>query len=137
MNEIFEHRVAPGKGAIWLAAFGVVLLVLVIVINQAYHLMPLAWAAAAVTITWMIFPKPVYGIKVDAEYFVVSAWRKPRYIKLDDIAYLRASNISDETNIILVYKSGDEEPIFASDLPDVDTLAVVMAQHGVPVRGVY
>jgi hypothetical protein len=137
MDEIFEHRVAPGKGAIWLAAFGVVLLMLAILISQAYHLMPLVWATAAVTIAWMIFPKPVYGIKIDGEYFVLSAWRKPRYIKLDDIAYLRASNTSDETNISIVYKSGDEEPIFAGDLPDVDVLVVVMAQHGVPVRGVY
>ena len=137
MDEIFEHRVEPGKGAIWLAAFGVVLLVLAILFNQAYLLMPLVWVAAAVTITWMIVPKPVYGIKIDGEYFVLSAWRKPRYVRLDDIAYLRASNVSDETNIALVYKSGEEEPIFAGDLPDVDVLVVVLAQHGVPVRGVY
>ena len=137
MDEIFEHRVEPGKGAIWLAAFGVVLLVLAILLSQAYHLMPLVWVAAAVTITWMIVPKPVYGIKIDGEYFVLSAWRKPRYVRLDDIAYLRASNVSDETNIALVYKSGEEEPIFAGDLPDVDVLVVVLAQHGVPVRGVY
>ena len=137
MDEIFEHRVEPGKGAIWLAAFCVVLLVLAILLNQAYHLMPLVWVAAAVTITWMIVPKPVYGIKIDGEYFVLSAWRKPRYVRLDDIAYLRASNVSDETNIALVYKSGEEEPIFAGDLPDVDVLVVVLAQHGVPVRGVY
>ncbi len=137
MDEVFEYRIAPGRGAIWLAAFGVVVLVLAIVLNEAYHLMPLVWVTAAVTLTWMIVPKPVYGIKIDAEYLVLSAWRKPRYIRLDDIAHLRASNISDETNIALVYKNGEEEAVFAGDLPDVDTLVVVMAQHGVPVRGVY
>jgi hypothetical protein len=137
MDELFEYRVAPGRGAIWLAAFGVVLLVLAVFFNDADHLMPLVWVAAGVTIAWMVMPKPVYGIKVDAEYLVLSAWRRPRYIKLNDIAHLRASNQSDETKITIVYKTGEEEPVFAADMPDVDTLVSVMAEHGLPVRDAF
>jgi hypothetical protein len=85
----------------------------------------------------MIVPKPIYGIKVDPEFLVLSAWRKPRFVCLEDIAYLRASDISDETNIAIVFKNGTEEGIFAADLPDTDTLVYVMAEHGIPVRGVY
>ena len=137
MNDVYEYRHAPGKGAIWLAAFGVVLLLMAVLIAEASHLMPLVWVASAVTLAWMIVPKPVYGIKVDTEFLVLSAWRKPRFVRLEDIAYLRASNISDETNIAIVFKNGQEEGVFAADLPDVDTLVYVMAEHGIPVRDIY
>ena len=137
MNEVYEYRNAPGKGAIWLAAFGVALLLMAVLIAGATHLMPLVWVASALTLAWMIFPKPIYGIKVDPEFLVLSAWRKPRFVRLEDIAYLRASDISDETNIAIVFKNGTEEGIFAADLPDTDTLVYVMAEHGIPVRGVY
>ena len=42
-----------------------------------------------------------------------------------------------ETNIAIVYRDGAQEAIFAGDLPDIDTLVVVMAQRGIPVRDVY
>ena len=109
MNDVFEYRHAPGKGPIWLSAFGVVLLVMAVLFAEAYHLMPLVWVTCAVTLAWMLVPKPVYGIKVDGEYLVLSAWRKPRFVRLDDIAYLRASNVSEETMMAIVYKDGEEE----------------------------
>jgi hypothetical protein len=137
MNEVFEYRRAAGKGAIWLAAFGVVLLVMAVLLAEAYHLMPLVWVTGAVTLAWMIVPKPVYGIKVDGEYLVLSAWRKPRFVRLDDIAYLRASNVSEETKMAIVYRNGEEEGIFAADLPEIDALVSVMAEHGIAVRDIY
>lgn len=137
MNEVYEYRHAPGKGAIWLAAFGVVLLLMAVLLAGASHLMPLVWVAGAVTLAWMAVPKPVYGIKVDTEFLVLSAWRTPRFVRLDEIAYLRASNISDETNVAIVFKNGTEEGVFAADLPSIDTLAYVMAEHGIPVRDAY
>ena len=137
MSNIFEYRRAPGKITIWLAALGVVMLLLVVVMTEADHLEWMVWTAGAVTIAWMLMPKPVYGIKIDDEYLVLSAWRKPKYVRLSDIAYLRATNVSEETNIAIVYTNGDEEGIFAADLPDVDTLVAVMAEHGIPVRDVY
>ena len=137
MNDVYEYRHAPGKGAIWLAAFGVVMLLMAVLLAEASHLMPLVWVASAVTLAWMVVPKPVYGIKIDTEFLVLSAWRKPRFVRLEDIAYLRASNISDETNIAIVFKNGQEEGVFAADLPDVDTLVYVMAEHSIPVRDIY
>lgn len=137
MNEIYEYRRARGKGVIWLAAFGVVLLLFAVLLAEASYLMPLVWAASAMTVAWIAVPKPVYGIKVDTEFLVLSAWRKPRFVRLEDIAYFRASNISDETNVAIVYKNGDEEGVFAADLPNIDTLAYVMAEHGIPVRDIY
>jgi hypothetical protein len=137
MNDVFEYRHAPGKGPIWLSAFGVVLLVMAVLFAEAYHLMPLVWVTCAVTLAWMLVPKPVYGIKVDGEYLVLSAWRKPRFVRLDDIAYLRASNVSEETMMAIVYKDGEEEGIFAADLPEIDTLVSIMAEHGIAVRDIY
>lgn len=137
MNKTFEYRNAPSKGAIWLAAAGVILLLLMILVTGSDHLIWMVWIFGTVTAAWMIVPKPVYGIKVDPDYLVLSAWRDPRYVRLDDIAYLRATNISDETSIAIVYKNGDEEGIFSADLPHIDTLIAVLADHGIPVRDVY
>lgn len=137
MDEVYEYRRAPSKGAVLLAAFGVVMLLTAVIINDADHLLWLVWVSGAVTITWMILPKPVYGIKVDDKHLVLSAWRKPRHVWLDDIDHLRATNISEETNVAVVYKNGKEEGIFAADLPDIDTLIAVMATRGIPVRNAY
>jgi hypothetical protein len=137
MEDLYEYRHAPSKGAIWLAALGVVLLTLIVVLNDADHLIWTIWVAGAVTVAWMIQHKPIFGIKIDQEYLVLGAWRDPRYIRLEDIAYLRATNVSEETTIAIVYKDGDEEGIFAADLPDIDTLITVLADYGVPVRDVY
>jgi len=137
MNNDYEFRRAPGKSAIWLSALGVVMLFGVVMIMDADHLTWVAWTAATVTLAWMFLPKPIYGIKIDDEYLVLAAWRKPKYVRLEEIAYLRATDVSDETNIAIVYRSGDEEGIFAADLPDVDTLVAVLGERGVPVRDVY
>lgn len=137
MNTVYEYRRTPGKTAIWLSALGVVTLFIVVVITDAYHLTWMVWTAGTVTVAWMLIPKPIYGIKIEGEYLVLAAWRKPRYVRLEEIAYLRATNVSEETNIAIVYTNQEEEGIFAADLPDVDTLVAVMAEHGVPVRDVY
>ena len=137
MDDVYEFRRAPGKGAIWLAAVGVVLLMTAVVLNDADHLLWLVWVTGAVTLTWMLLPKPMYGIQVDKDFLVMSAWRKPRHISLDDIAYLRAAESEIETEVSAIYKDGTEELLFSGDLPDVDTLIDVMAARGVPVRDVY
>ena len=137
MNEVYEYRQAPSKGAIWLAVIAVLTLLTAIVVNGASHLIWLVWVLGGITFAWMMMPKPVSGIRVDDDYLVLSAWRKPRNISLDDIAYLRVTKVSMETNIAIVYRDGAQEAIFAGDLPDIDTLVVVMAQRGIPVRDVY
>lgn len=137
MEDVYEYRRAPTKGAVWLAAFGVMLLGLFIISTDAFHLLPLVWVACFLNLAWMLVPKPIYGIKVDADYLVLAAWRNPRYVRLDDIAHLRASNVSEETMIAIVYKDGEEEGIFTADLPDMDTLVQVLAAHGIQVRDIY
>jgi len=137
MSDVYEYRRAPSKGVIWLAALVVVLLMVMIVVNEQYQLVWLACVFGSLTVAWMWLPKPVSGIRVDDDYLVLSAWRTPKFVPLDDIAYLRATQISLETDVAIVYKDGRQEGIFAGDLPDIDTLVNVMALRGIPVRDVY
>lgn len=137
MNEVFEYRRAPGKGAIWLATTAVVLLLVAVVVNGADHLVWLVWVCGALTFAWMLIPKPVAGIRVDDDFLVTSAWRNPRYIPLDNIAHLRATEVSNTTEIVIVYKDGTQEGLLSGDMPDIDTLVDVMAARGIPVRYVY
>lgn len=134
MNEVYEYRRAPGKGAVWLACIAVVMLLAAVILNGADHLMWLVWTSGAVTLAWMILPQPVSGIRVDDDHLVLSAWRNPRPILLDDIAHLKVTQASLETEVSIVFKNSDEEPIFAGDLPDIETLISVMAKRGIPVR---
>ncbi len=85
----------------------------------------------------MLIPQPIAGIRVDNDNLVLSAWRSPRSIPLDSIAFLRAAVTSTETEISIVFKDGSEESAFAGDMPDIDTLVDVMAARGIPVRDVY
>jgi len=137
MVEVFEYRSAPGKGVIWLAVFGLAILLALVILADAYHLIGLVWVAGTMTLVWMLLPKPVYGIRVDNTHLTLAAWRDPRHIPLDDIDHLRATGVSDETDIAIVYRNAEEEGVFAADLPDIDILVEVMAARGIPVRGVY
>ncbi len=137
MDEVYEYRREPGKGVIWLSAITVVLLITFVGLTGAYHLNWLVWAFGAATLFWMLVPKPVSGMRVSKDHLVLSAWKNPRVIRLDDIAYLRATEASAETEVAIVYKDKTEEGIFVGDLPDLETLATVMAARGIPVRDVY
>ncbi|MDX8351107.1 hypothetical protein [Cognatiyoonia sp. IB215182] len=137
MNEDYEYRRAPNRGVIWLAATAVILLIVATTLTGSDELSLMVWALGAMTLCWMLLPKPVAGIRVDDEYLVLSAWREPRPIRLDDIAYLRMTEASAETYLAIVYKDGTEEGVFAGDLPDIDILAEVMAARGIAVRDRY
>ena len=136
MSDVYEYRRAPNKGPIWLAFLGVVALLIAVTQFGAIQLIWLVWAAAAVTIAWMLLPQPISGIMIDDHTLVLAAWREPRPIPLDDIAHLRVNEVGIETEVWIVFRNGDEEAIFAGDLPDIDTLITVLAVRGVPVRDV-
>lgn len=137
MNEVYEYRRAPNRGVIWLSVTAVAMLLAAITFTGARELTWLTWALGATTLCWMLLPKPVAGIRVDGNVLVLSAWRNPRAILLNDIAYLRATEASAETDIAIVYKDGTEEGTFKGDMPDIETLVEVMAKRGIAVRDVY
>lgn len=137
MNEVYEFRRAPNRGVIWLSAVTIALLITVVGYSDSGHLIWLIWVLGAVLICWMLLPKPVAGIRIDDDHLILGAWREPRLIALDDIAYLRATSVSADSDVTIVYKDGREEGAFAGDMPDIETLAYVMAIRGVPVRDIY
>ncbi|WP_341368946.1 hypothetical protein [Yoonia sp. BS5-3] len=137
MKEVFEYRRTRSKGAIWLSASAVAMLIAAIAITGTDELIGLVYVAGPVTLCWMLMPQQVAGIRIDDQHLVLSAWRQPRAILLDDIAYLRVTEASAETNIAIVYKDGREEGTYIGDMPDLDTLARVMAARGIAVRDIY
>lgn len=137
MNDVYEYRRAPNPWVIRLFAMAIVILIGIVALTGARHLMTLVWILGAATFTWMLLPKPISGIQVDQDYLVLGAWRNPRAIPLDDIAYLRVTELSAECTVTIVYKDGREEGTFAGDMPDITTLSEVMAERGIPLRDVY
>ena len=137
MSDVYEYRRAPNKGPIWLAFFGVVLLLVAVIYFEATQLQALAWVFGAILIAWMLLPQPISGIRIDKDHLTLSAWRKPRPIPLDDIAHLRVSEAGLDTEVAIVYRNGDVEDVFSGDLPDIDTLIAVLAERGIPVRDVF
>ncbi|MFG5383053.1 hypothetical protein [Yoonia sp. R2-816] len=137
MNDVYEYRRAPNPWVIRLSAMALILLTTFVIITEAGHLMVVVWGLAAATYCWMMMPKPVLGIRIDRENLVLGAWRKPRAIPLDDIAYLRVTEVSAETSVTIVYKDGREEGTFAGDLPEIETLSEVLAERGIPLRDIF
>ncbi len=136
MSDVYEYRRAPNKGPILIALLGVVLLLVAVIQFNATQFLWLIWAFAAVTIAWMVLPQPISGIRIDADHLVLAAWREPRSIPLDDIAHLRVKDTELGAEVAIVYRNGDQEDVFAGDLPDIDTLISVLADRGIPVRDV-
>ena len=137
MNDVYEYRRAPNPWVIRLSAIAVVLLMTFVIIADADHLLLVVWGLAAATYCWMMMPKSVLGIRIDRENLVLGAWRRPRAIRLDDIAYLRVTETSAEPAVTIVYKDGREEAMFAGDLPEIEVLSEVLAERGVPLRDIY
>ena len=137
MNEVYEFRRAPSRGGIWLSATAVLMLIVAVSLTGSEELSWLVWGVGAATLCWMMLPKPVAGIRVDDDYLVLSAWRNPRSIRLDDIAYMRVTEASAETDIAIVYKDGREEGTFIGDMPEIESLIDVMAKRGIAVRDAY
>ena len=135
MSETYVYKRKPGRGVIWLAAAVTLALCGGVYLWGAANLLPILMLFAALTAAWVFLPRPTYGIKVDGSHLTLGAWRKPRPIPLDSIAYIQASEISDEINYVIVYRDEEREGIFALDLPDEDTLVEIMAERGIPVRG--
>ncbi len=136
MNEVYEFRRAPSRWLIRLFVLAIVVLTTVVLLTGADHLLTLIFALAAATFCWMLLPKHIAGIRIDQDYLTLGAWRRPRQIPLDDIAYLRVTELSAECTVTIVYKDGREEGTFAGDLPDIDVLSEVMAMRGIPLRDV-
>lgn len=137
MNEVYEYRRAPNLWVIRLSIITAALLVVVIALTGAQHLTILVWGLGAASLYWMLLPHPVSGIRIDDTYLVLAAWRNPRAIRLDDIAYLRVTEVSAECSVTVVYKDGREEGTFAGDLPEIEELSEVMAERGIPLRDVF
>ncbi|PUB10723.1 hypothetical protein [Yoonia sediminilitoris] len=137
MNEVYEYRRAPNLWVMRLSVVSLALLIMVIALTGAHHLTALAWGLGAATLYWMLLPHPVSGIRVDDNYLVLAAWRRPRAIPLDNIAYLRITEVSAECTVTIVYKDGREEGTFAGDLPSIEALSDVMAERGIPLRESY
>lgn len=137
MNEVYEYRRAPSKAVLWLCVCAIIVLMGIIGVTGKLHLIWMICALIALMAFWVLTPKPVAGIRIDEDHLVLAAWRQPRLVALDDIAYLRATSISADSDVTIVYKDGREEGSFAGDMPDIETLSFVMAKRGVPVRGNY
>ena len=136
MNEVYEFRRTTNRGVVWLSASAVVMVMLAVIVADADQLMWLVWAMGAVTLGWMFLPQPASGIRIDEEFLVLSAWRNPHRIPLREIAFLRATEASAETDIAIVYKDGSEIGTFTGDMPDIQTLIEVLALRGIAVRDV-
>ena len=89
---------------------------------------------AAAIIGWLLMLNPVRGIRIDQENLILNAWRKPKVIPLADIAFLRAKHWTDDSDVVIVYNDGTEESTHPRDMPDLNTLALVMSQRGVKVK---
>lgn len=136
MDDIFVYKHRPARGVIWLTAAAALALGAAVYWLGLTDLLTVFVLFAALALAWILRPRPVYGIKLDGTHLTLGAWRKPRPIPLDSIAYLQAKDISDEITYVIVYRDeeAEEEGIFALDLPDEETLVEVMAERGIPVR---
>lgn len=134
MSGIYEYRRAPSKGAVLLGTVCVLLITFAVMLTERDYLMLLAWALASATITWLAILRPVAGIRIDDDYLILSAWRTPHMIPLDDIAHLRATHVRIQTEVVIVFKDGREEGVLAADLPELTVLSKVMAERGIAVR---
>ena len=134
MLDEYSFRRAPSKAAPRLALASLMYLMAAVLLSEADYLRWSAWALGGVTLVWIFLPRPVSGIRITREHLVLAAWRKPRPIPLDSIDYLLTTEVSEETEVAIVYKDGSMEGLFSGDLPDSATLAKELAARGVAVR---
>ncbi len=134
MLSVYEYRQSGRSQLVWLSAAVVVFLLAFGLVNDAPNVIMVVCVLAAVILGWMLILSPARGIRVDTTHLVLNAWRKPREIALDDIDFLRAVHWTADSHVTVVYKDGTEESTHPRDMPDLNTLARVMAQRGVKLK---
>ena len=135
MNDTFVYKRKRGRGAVWLAAVTAAAVGAGVWWLGLTDLLTVFALFCALTLGWIMSPRPVYGIKVDDTHLTLAAFRKPRPIPLDSIAHIQATEADDENAYVIIYRDGEKEGIFALDLPDEETLVEILAERGIPVRG--
>lgn len=134
MDDVFEYRLPGRRRAVWLAAIIVVFLIGISGQFQAPEVVWFAWLTLAVMLGWMLMAQPSSGIRVDYANFTVSAWHHPRDIPLAEIDHIRVRHWTEDSDITIVLRNGDEIDVGAGDLPPIPVLEDVMIARGVPVR---
>lgn len=134
MTEDFEYRQSGRGPLVWISAAVVVFWLTYGIANDAPNVIVAVWCMAAAIIGWLLMLNPVRGIRIDQENLILNAWRKPKVIPLADIAFLRAKHWTDDSDVVIVYNDGTEESTHPRDMPDLNTLALVMSQRGVKVK---
>ncbi len=134
MIDVYEYRQSGRSQLVWLSAAVVAFLLAFGLVNDAPNIIMVVCVLAAVVLGWMLILSPARGIRVDHTHLTLNAWRKPREIALSDIDFLRAVHWTHDSAVTVVYKDGTEESTHPRDLPDLDTLARVMAERGVKLK---
>ncbi len=134
MIDDYEYRQSGRSQLVWLSAAVVAFLLTFGIVNDAPDIVMMVAVLAGVVLGWMLMMSPARGIRVDATHLTLNAWRKPRQIALADIDFLRAVHWTQDSDVTVVYKDGTEESTHPRDMPDLETLARVMAQRGVKLK---
>jgi len=134
MEEVFEYRLGLRRRTTWLVMIGIAALIGYALQDQTPLVMGLIWGLTAVMTVWFLSRNPVAGVRVDEKYLTLAAWRDPKMVLLTDIAHLRMTHWTDDSDLILVYKDGVEEFISGGDLPSIQRFSEVMADKGAAIK---
>ncbi|MEY1556536.1 hypothetical protein AB3Y40_12965 [Yoonia sp. R2331] len=134
MFDVYEYRQSGRSQLVWLSAAVVIFLLTFGLVNEAPNIIVMVFVLAGVVLGWVLMLAPARGIRVDDAHLTLNAWSRPRQIALDDIAFLRAVHWTADSAVTIVYKDGTEESTHPRDMPDLNTLARVMANRGVKLK---
>ena len=134
MTEFYAYRRSSRSKVVWLCAAAAAAVMIYGITYDVPNIIGLVLVFIFVVIGWQLMANNVRGIRVDTENLILNAWREPRLIALDDIAYLRAEHWTDDPGISIVYKDGTEERTNPRDMPPLSELTEVMAMRGIRIK---
>ena len=131
MDYVYEYKKRPNRKVTWFAACCIGFLFGFGLLTSDPKILGLVWGLIAVCFLWLLMKSPTAGIRVDEESLTLSAWREPREVPLSKIDHLEIQHWTEDSDVKLVYRDGEEEMIPFGDLPDMNTLSSIMGDFGV------
>ncbi|MBW4708077.1 hypothetical protein KX928_09785 [Roseobacter sp. YSTF-M11] len=134
MSETYEYRLPGRRASVWMTLAVVGLLLAVVASEVASWYIWLVWMPSMAMVLYLLLKNPISGLRLTNDMLLLSAWRNPQALLLQDIAKIRFIDWRDGSDMEVHLHSGEVIQAISSDIPPRSSFVRALHQRGIPVE---
>lgn len=133
MQDVYSYRLQGRRLAVWSAAIGVAMLCMLALYDTAPWFIWTIWLPCAAILLFLLVKNPDSGVHLREDRLILSAWQKPRELRLRDIERIVFVRWADSTDMEVQLRDGTRVRVFSGDIPPMEPFIRDLESAGVPV----